>query len=439
MSDSQRPNPPDVRPPSFEVPDLELDPAPRSFRQAAPAPARPAASAPANGPPNAQDQLFGASFDFGADLGDFELERSAQPSVHVAEPYVPRAPAAKRAEPAVSNAEPGWPTGRAPDAPTLAIDAREIALLADYGDAPTSAPLTIGYAYRVFTRQRELKQQLIPLVAESERAHTEREAALVELARALRPTIEPLSEFRRFLGPLRELEQRAAARGQALNAINAQLGAETGQIDIELAQIASRITVEQQLEREAQRECDEREANVRRADAKLQRVQIEMRAAEAAQLAALQQRAEALRPELAQTRAEFEHAQQALKQVQARLDTLRQAERQNARKKQALGGAYQKEVSARAQGLSESEIEQRAALADLGRAMLAARGTVEISADWIERLRYVCERADKLMVRAELQRRAIAAYDVERARQGVKLAGTAVGLVFVLFTLKLVF
>ncbi|MEI9954111.1 MAG: hypothetical protein WDO74_35350 [Pseudomonadota bacterium] len=456
MSDSQRPSPPA---PSFEVPDLELEPVPRSLRQAAPVPARPTAAASVKARPSAQDQLFGVSFDFGdeGDLADFELERSAQPNLRMAEERAPRAAIATRAEPAAVDLPPSWPTGRAPDPAELKIDPLEIAILADYGDPPDRVPLTPAYAYRVFIRQRELKRQLVPIALECERAQSEREATLAELSRAVRPAIEKSTQFRRLISPLLELSQRASERGQALSAINAQLGSESGQLDAELAQIAGQRAALQLEEREAQRQYDDREATAKHADAKWKRVQIEIRAVmnvaeqklgpaggqipdpEAAQLASLRQRAEGLEPEVKQTRVELDRAKQGLGQLHAQLDALRQGERQITRKKQALTAAYQKELSTRSQGVSETEIEQRAALAELARAILAARGTVEIPEAWLERVRGISERADKLLLRSELQRRAITSYDAQRARQGVRLACTAVALLIVLFAFKLIF
>jgi len=452
MSDSQRPNSPE---PTFDVPDLELEPVARAPRLAPPA--GPAA-ARTKSAPSAHEQLFGSSIDFGDDLDDFEFERTSQPIAHVPGRTAPRQAAAKRAEATVAEgAEPNWPTGRAPQAAELSIDPLELAILADYGPPPEAVPLTLAYAYRVFTRQRELKRQLIPLAAECERAQFEREATLAELARVVRPAAEQIPEFRRFFGPLLELEQVAAQRGQALTSINAQLGAESEQLDAELAQLAGQIEAEQRLESAAQSQLDDREANAKRADAKLKRVQIEMRAvtqvaeqklgpqggtmpdAEAAQFAALEQRAQAMQPEVAQARAEFEQAKQALTQRRARIDALRQNERQISRKKQLLGGAYQQEVSLRSQGVSENEIAQRAALVELARAVLAARGRIELPEPWLERVRSVSDHADKLIMRAEMQRRAIHAYDAGRAGQGVRLACTAVGLLLVLFVFKLVF
>ncbi|HYQ26806.1 MAG TPA: hypothetical protein VER04_06285, partial [Polyangiaceae bacterium] len=146
MSDSRRPNPPA---PSFEVPDLELEPVPRSLPPTAPMAGLPSASSPAKARPSAPDQSFGASFDFGdeGELGNFELERTAQPNFAQA--------AATRGVSTAASA-PSWPTGRALEAVELALDPRELAILADYGDPPDSVPATLAYAYRVFTRQREL-------------------------------------------------------------------------------------------------------------------------------------------------------------------------------------------------------------------------------------------------------------------------------------------
>ncbi|HEX2678916.1 MAG TPA: hypothetical protein VHM19_19830 [Polyangiales bacterium] len=146
-----------------------------------------------------------------------------------------------------------------------------------------------------------------------------------------------------------------------------------------------------------------------------------------------------MQPEVLAARDALERAKQALNQAHAWVETLRQSQRQIGRKKQALGGAYEKELALRAEGVTEAEREQRAALVELARAVLGAPGTIAIPEDWLERVRRVSERADALLVRAEMFRRAIAAYDAQRARQGVQLACTAVGLVLALFAFKLIF
>jgi len=456
MSDSERPN---AAVPSFEIPDLELEPVPRSLRQAAPPrePAPPTKAATLASPTASPlDRMFGSSIDFGDDLGDFELERTAQPNAQIATRPASRASATEQTPPPFTPSKP-IPSGRAPDVAKLEFDPREVAILADYGEPPDTAALTPAYAYRVFTRQRELKHRLAPLDSESQRAESEREGTLAEFSRAVRPAIEQISEFRRFLAPLLEVEQRAAARGQALNSINAQLGAHNAELDAELATVKSQLEAAQRAEREAHQVHEEREANAKRAEAKLKRLQIEMRAVsqvaeqklgpaggpmpalEASQLSDLEQRAHAMQPEVEAARARFDQAKLALGRARTDLATLAQSERQIGRKRQAVDGAFEKELTARSHGVSEAEIEQRLALADLARAVLAAPGTIAFPEEWLERVRSVSEHADQLLVRREMLARAIASYDVARARQGVRLAATAIGISLMLFVFKLIF
>ena len=479
MSDSQRPKPA-LFASNFEVPDLELEPVPRSVRRAPPSsPPRPALQAevgPGYSAPNLFEEesfeagslsldldaaprtnaaIFGSSISF-EDPDSFELEPTAPPNAPRREPgKASPNEAIDRVAPEGGHA--AWPSGRVPDLAQLKLDPVEIAVLADYGDAPRAVQLTPAYAYRVFVRQRELKRQMVSIAAESERAEAERESTLAELARAVRPRAQQVAQFQRLFAPLVELEQLAQQRGQALSSINQELSAQSAQIDAELAQIAGQIAAHEQLERDAERSYDEHEATAKRADAKLKRVHIEMRAvtqvaeqklgptggplpaAEAAQLATLQQRADQLAPEVAHAQAEFAQAKAALGQVRAQVDALRQRERVSGRKKPALGAHYHQELELRSRGLSESETQERAALAALGRAVLGAAGLVEVPEAWLVRVRAVSERADALLTRREVQARAIDGYDGPRVRQGVQLACTVLGLLLLLIVFKLIF
>ncbi len=480
MSDSQRPKP---LAPSFEVPDLDLEPLPRSVRgaprspsqgalpqqsgtqKAAPQQSERGYSAPnlfeddafttsslsleLDAAPRVNAPVFGSSISF-EDPGSFELEPNEQPALELG---------AENARPGVSSnlqaPRTAWPSGRTPDPTQLKLDPIEIGILADYGEAPKAIQLTPGYAFRVFTRQRALKRQLLSLAAQSERAQFEREATLAELARSVRPAAEQNDQFKRFLTPLVELEQVASQRGQALSSINAQLNAQTGELDANLTQIAGQISAQEQVEQAASQQYDEREAAAKRADAKLKRVHIEMRAVtqvaeqklgpqggaipepEARQLHELKQRAQGLEPEVLQTRAELARAQSVLEQARAKLDALRHSDRQTSRRKHALGEHYQKEVQVRAAGVNESEAQQRKALADLGLAVLAAQGTIDVPEAWLEQVRAVSARADQLLTRLELQHRAIDAYDRARVAQGVRLTLTVLAVLVVLIVLKL--
>ncbi len=465
MSESQRPKQTALE---FVVPDLELEPAPRSRASGVAVPAAPTQrgySAPnlfdedpfesgslnieLNQNPGEGKIDFGSSVAFDVQSG-FELEPTARTR---SGDSGPQSVVTRRAEP--SSGDPAWPSGRVLDAEGLTIDPVEVVILADYGPAPSSAHVSPAYAYRVFTRQRELKRGLSSLTIERDSAEAERESALAELARAVRPAAERVDAFRRFFTPLIELEQLASQRGQALSSVNAELGAHSAIFDAELSQLGEQVSAQQTVEREAERVHAEREQLAQRALAKLKRVHIEIRAVthvaeqklgpqggqipepEAAQLATLRQRADGIQPELAQTKADLEQAKQSLGQARARLDALRQNERLTSRKRQAVGEHYQKELQVRSAGLGESETQQRKALADLGRAVLAAHGSVPVPASWLERVRATSERADHLVRRCETQRRALDAYDRAKVALGVRLACTAIGLIVLLVVLKL--
>jgi hypothetical protein len=464
MSETQRPKPTAQE---FEVPDLELDPAPRPAHPTGGSPA--AHTAPRSyGAPDLFDEdsfepsglhiepnkesgagkiNFGSTIAFDAP-GDFELVSTAPPSATDSGPH---SGVTRRAS---SEEALAWPSGRTPDAEALPVDPLEVSILGDYGSAPSNALLTPVYAYRVFVRRRELSARLAVLNRERDRAEAEREGVLAELGRELRPEAEHVTAFRRFFAPISELEAALSQRGQVLSALNAELGAESAKLDTELPRIAERVSAQQEIETAAARMRDERALSAQRTEAKLKRVQIEIRAVthvaeqklgpqggqvpelEAAQLATLRQRAEAIQPELARAKDELTLAERALERARSELDALRQTERQTVRAKRALAERYEKELQAGSAGLSESETEQRKALAELGRAALAARGTVPIAATWLARVREVSERADKLSFQAETQRRAVRGYDHQRVTQGVRLACAALVLFVLLIVLK---
>jgi hypothetical protein len=323
MSDSPQPAASAAR---LEIPDLDLEPAPPALGKAMPR----AASTPAKplqGPPEYdstaphlfdEDAFAGQSLSLELDegprkdalvLGDFcQFEG---PGAFDLEPVelgdlVAEAGRTQLSESARLDHIPGaaaaWPTGRALDPAQIKIDPLELLTLASYGESPEAIQLSPAYAWRVFTRQRQLKRELLRISAESERAEGERETALGELSRAVRPRAEKIESLRRCFLPILELEQRRS-QGE-LAAVSAQ--AELGR-----------------------------------------------------------------------------------------------------------------------------------ARAELGRAVLAAAGAVEVPDHWLGRVRALSERADQLVVQRELLRRAIDAYDRVRVRQGIRLACTVVGLIVFLIGLKL--
>jgi hypothetical protein len=353
MSDPQQRQPSVA---NFEVPDLELEPPPRSLAKITPALTKAAAQSheySPSGVPKRRGYGTPNSFEPDSSAGQgssLELDQGPRdtvppfggfvsfedPEAFELEPIgtaqsLASSDATRVAETERVNDRKGagaaWPTGRAADPTQLKIDPIQLAILADYGDSPRAAQLTPAYAYRVFTRQRALKRQLLTISAECERAQVERESTLADLSCAVRLEAERVESLRLFFSPLLKLEQARSQHKQAWFSA----------------------------------------------------------------------------------------------------------------KQQALGSQYQGQLETRSLIMTKHEADERRALAELGRAVLAAGGAVEVPSAWLARVRSVSERADQLIARRELQRSAIAAYDRVRVTQGVRLACTAIGLLIVLIGLKLAF
>src|SRR6185295_12530276 len=136
------------------------------------------------------------------------------------------------------------------------------------------APL---YAYRVLARRAPLQRALALLHAELNHAELLRDTQLAELSTELRPAIEANDAFRRLLEPIREIERRAGDRSQALSEADAGYRQQMATFDAELGQLRD-------AELKAKLTCDEKtalangtESLLRRAEAKHQRIQIEIR------------------------------------------------------------------------------------------------------------------------------------------------------------------
>jgi hypothetical protein len=240
MSDSPRPT---ASAASLEIPDLKLEPAPRASGKAMP---RAAATPerPVQGPQGYgystphlfdEDAFAGQSLSLDLDEGPqkdglvfgglsqfegpgaFELEpvELADLVAAVGRTQVRESESESERRDGLPGAAAAWPSGRALDPARIKVDPLELATLAGYGESPEAIQLSPAYAFRVFARQRTLKRELLRISAESERAECEREAALGELSRAVRPSAEKLAAAGsvevpdHWLGRVRALSERA--------------------------------------------------------------------------------------------------------------------------------------------------------------------------------------------------------------------------------------
>jgi len=433
-------NPPG--PPSFEIPDLELEPA-VSKRPAPLSSGR--APAPAAKP--AQPLLAEISLGDDGD-NDFELIQTGS-NVDLSLGTAPEV--AKRH---VESAN--WPSGRTRSAEELPVDPAEVAFVAGYGPAPQNAILAPLYAYRVFSRRAPLRKAVGEWHAQLIQAELLRDTELMQLAAGLRPTLENNDVFRRLLEPIREIERLAGDRSAALTQADTGYKEQMARFDSELAQLRDDERAAQATSAEKALLKDAAEKELRRAEAKHQRVQIEIRgivdlarqtlgpaggdmpAEHAAKLAELQARGQSLEPELQQAKTTHAAAVSALDQADADARRLQTQIRQLERQKRNAAGSLEQQVSERAAGVSDAEKQRRDALAEVARAVLASRGSVAVPETALEALRQHDKSVEAAAVRLETHLRALDSHDHPRTKQGVILVLSAVAIVLVSILLKAV-
>jgi hypothetical protein len=330
-----------------------------------------------------------------------------------------------------------WPTGVSPARERLALDPLEIRVLADFGEAPSLGPQNAVYALRVMFRKNTLKTQLRRVEQELSAAESARDAQLAELAERLMPELSGSPAFREALRPLADVDSLAKDRGRALEATNAEQAAEISRFDEELSAIARDIASEVTARSELARGLEANEQALRRVEARQKRCFIEMRGIEqqAAQrlgpeggemppdlcalLAPLKTQAAALQPELEQARAAYD-ASRAQDDVHARAIKAHESRKSEfERKKSQLTQRFQRQIDVRQQGLGEVTNKRQSALADLGRAVLAARGGVTVDERTLETLRGADSAVLELAKKSELHLHALDACDNDKVNSGL--------------------
>jgi len=408
-----------------------------------PQPARKSGTSP-GGPPAATDDELSSEDDF--ELVPLGQNEDFGESVTAGQGWVDRS----------MQVETPWPTGRTKTADQLSVDGVEVELVAGYGRPPQNAVLTPLYAYRVFTRQRQLRLQVSQLNQQLSRAEAERDGLLARLATSLRPVLEASDTFRRLLEPIREVERLRGDRSAALSEADAGYREQMAKFDQELARLRAVQTSAKSASAEKRGVRENAENEFRRADAKHKRAQIEMRGvldlarkalgpaggdippAQAKQLAELQAQAAALEPEVARTRAALTVASTAFDQAEGEVQRVQAELKKVERQKAGIGGSLEKQLSVRAAGVSEAEKQQRDALAEVARAVLASHGALEVPTPELETLTGQDARINALALRLETHLRALDSQDRGRVKLGVSIALGAVGLVVLAILLRAV-
>jgi hypothetical protein len=425
--------------PRFEIPDLELA-APVSKRAAQPSAPRAAAV-----------QLTPESAAFGLEISlpdlDDEDEALLQKGSNV-DLSLGTSPQATQRH------HENWPHGRTRAPDQLPIDPAEVTLLAGYGTAPQNAILAPLYAYRVLSRHAPLKRALEAQHAELAQAELARDNQLMQLSEELRPALEANAAFRRLLEPIREVEQLAGERGAALSQADAGYREQMARFDAELLQLRESEAQAQALFTQKSQLADGSDNELRRAEAKHQRVQIEIRGvldvarqalgpaggdmspAHTGKLAELEARLQAITPELAQAKGAHAAAQAAEEQAKSEVRRIQSQAQKVERQKVSARSSLEKQLSVRAASVSEAEKQRRDALAEVARAALAARGAVQVPEPLLQALRGHDKSVETLAIRLETHVRALDSYDRERVKQGVILVLSGFGVVLLSILLK---
>ena len=251
-----------------------------------------------------------------------------------------------------------WPNGRTDSAEQLRVDPLEVTLVADYGVAPSSVALTPLYAYRVYARRRHLQRAVAEHHAALQRDEAERDEALAQLASELRPTLEANETFKRMLEPVRELERLAGDRNAALSQADAGYREQLAGFERELLGIGESLVEARKLLARCSDAAESTDADLRRAEGRNRRIQIEIRgvmdlarqalgpaggdlpAPQAAQLANLQTRLHGLQPELDRTRAAHVGSSTELERARSELKRLEDKAHRVEREKAAAGGRF---------------------------------------------------------------------------------------------------
>jgi chromosome segregation ATPase len=158
--------------------------------------------------------------------------------------------------------------------------------------------------------------------------------------------------------------------------------------------------------------------------------------AEAAKLAELRTRESALEPEVAQAKSAHAGVKSLQDQAQAELRRVQNQVRQVERQKGSAGSSLEKQLTARAAGVSEAERHRRNALADVARAVLVTQGAVAVPEPRLLELRGHDQTVDALATRLETHVRALDSHDRERVKQGLILVLSAAGIVLLSILLK---
>jgi len=457
---------PEAPPPVLEVPDLALAPRtqPRPVRPSpiaptpaiAPSPSESASKVPSFAPPPmkpaarkpaAPGQVTAGSFDemdmMSNDFGSIDLEGESG-----------RQPNGKAKTESVA------PAAVAPTGMTLLLSedgGRAAAVrLGAYGDVPDAWWKTPAYAYRVKMRQLELRRILAARRETLTAAQSATDDILVGLAERGRRLLSQKDSYSKLLGAVISAEHALRERDSALAAETDVHRQKTAGLDARIALLEAELAGAKAEEQA----CDDVFARVdairQRADAKVKRVDIELRSALARAMPAGVPGAGGMTEEInaavaartAERDARLAEIEQAMPAVVEATQKLAVARRKSTavehtvlvakNERAAMEANFRKRGAAHGAEVARAQKEVRAAMALLGRTAAADSST--FGAEWSDARRQLVALDQTTAARDDdvmLHVMALDACDPAKVRTGIGLILGGLGLLIVLALLPL--
>ena len=314
-----------------------------------------------------------------------------------------------------------------PQAPvSKPVDAFDARTYADYGEPPDAFWRAPIYAWRVLTRRGELRRDLPNKREDSARTTKRVEDALV----AFGERAKALAKGGPALDRVNEAEALVRNREGAASGTNDANAVALAQIDARMAPALEALAAAREEEARAQTARDAADEEKRRADAKLKRLDIELRNPTNGVRA---HERTALEAELAQKTQRTNEAEQALVAAKQRASAAQAASEAIARERAAQESKQARQAGVRSQGADDAHQRLRDALIELGRAMLADSSVADLAAARDELARLESQAQQKAQALA-VHESALDAFDKGKVAIGIAVIAVAalvlLGVVF---------
>jgi hypothetical protein len=416
-------------PSTSEIPDLDL--AVSSKGRAAPTTTsnRPVAD-PASAYGMAgilDDDLLGANLDSAA----LDIELSA--------PVRASGPAAASDRP--------WPNGVTPELGSVDIPMSQIEPLCTWGPKPSNWLQAVLYAYLVFQCRRQLDGPLRTSSAELAQAESRRDETLAALATSLKDTAAKEGTLSAAVHAVDAIATEHGQLAQQRQSVEASIESETQALDDALAKEQSKLLEFEAKHQHRQRDEEQAQLNLKREQARLQRLGIEQRnieqsgaqdAAAQAKLDAICRQTEALSPQVESARSAVLASRSALDQVSAQIDGVKLHQRELERRRDRLIHSLSSQMRQASKAADSAVARKNQALTDLGRTILAANGRIAVQESVLKELTKHDETVAALWLRQQVYLQALENYDHAAVRRGTTIFVAILATFLLAFVWRLV-